>query len=216
MRSAVMVLAFAAVHALTFSQDISLPAPRTRVGVDVIDAINARTGARTFAEREVPPADLATVLWAGCGVRRGVDATSAASKALRTIPFSGDRPYLRLYLLDEQGAFWYDPVANLLRRVAADDVRDVVTARVIAGSPFMVLFVADLASAPAFMRSSPIAVPMQHAAAAAAGENMAVVAAALGLDSLTMYGINAAEAADALRLGADLVPLSVMQFGRRR
>lgn len=87
----------------TFGQDISLPAPAKKSNEDLFTAIANRSVARTFVKKETSTQDLSTILWAGLG-QRPVDAVSSATKSDRTAPFSGDNPYINIYLLTERGA----------------------------------------------------------------------------------------------------------------
>ncbi|MFI5367613.1 MAG: hypothetical protein ACHQ1F_01235, partial [Spirochaetia bacterium] len=81
-----------------FAQDIALSKPPAKIGLDVVEAIKARSAAREFVKKDISPADLSAIVWAGNGLK-GPDAMSAASKAGATIPVSGDVNYVNLYVV---------------------------------------------------------------------------------------------------------------------
>jgi hypothetical protein len=213
MKKTIAIL-FAALAALAaFGQDIALPAPKDKLGLDLADALKARATSRAFVARDVPLADIATILWAGNGLR-GPDAVSSASKAGRTIAYSGDVAYINLYLITPKGAYLYMPDKALLKQVATKDPRAAITPEFIKTSPFMVLFAADLAKAPAFLKGNPVMLmQMMHSTAGFAAENIALASSSLKLGSITMYNIKPADTQGLLQMGKEETPLFVMQLG---
>ncbi len=111
MKTICAIVAFAAMTTAMFAQDIPLKDPPAKIGMDLFDAIKARAAARDFVKKDVPIADLSTILWAGNGMK-GADAVSGASKAGRTIPYSGDNVYMNVYVLTSKGAYLYEPEAK--------------------------------------------------------------------------------------------------------
>ncbi|HET7838624.1 MAG TPA: nitroreductase family protein, partial [Rectinemataceae bacterium] len=142
------------------------------------------------------------------------DAVSSASKAGRTIPYSGDVAYLNLYLLTPKGAYLYQPDKSALKQVSAKDERAAITSEFIKTSPFMILYVADTAKAPSFLKGNKAMLrEMMNADAGFAAENVGLVASSLKLGSIIMYNIKPADAAGLLGMGKEEIPLFVMQFG---
>src|SRR5208283_4259226 len=86
------------------AQDIPLREPQAKVGLDLLDVIKARVVAHNFVKRVLPLADLSTILWAGNGTK-GVDAVTGASRAARTIPYSGDNAYVNVYVFTAEGVY---------------------------------------------------------------------------------------------------------------
>ena len=166
--------------------------------------------------RDLPLADLSTILWAGNGVQRDVDAVSSASKPMRTIPYSGDLAYLKEYLLNEKGVFFYDAEKNLLKQVSAKDSRASILPMGIPNNVCMILFVGETASMPDRAKQSPIMERVMHATAGFAAQNISVVAESLGLDSLVAYSINPWKTISAAVLSSGQLPLFVLQLGYRR
>ncbi len=193
------------------AQDIRLPAPRPKAGMDLFDAINARSATRAPVKHDLPAADLSMILWAANGAKP-VDAVSAASKAGRTIPYSGDNAYVNVYYLNDKGAFLYVPESNLLKQVAAKDVRESAVPSTLKGSPGMLLFTYDFAKTPRFLRTPAIR-ESTTATAAFAAQNAALAAATMGIDSIIMYSMKADVMSAALGLTKDEPPLFIMQLG---
>jgi hypothetical protein len=195
------------------AQDIALSKPAAKIGIDVVDAIKARSAAREFVKKDVSLADLSTIVWAGNG-QKGPDAVSGASKAGATIPVSGDVNYVNLYVLNAKGAFRYDPAANILKQVNAKDVRGAITEESIAGAAFMVLYTVDNTKTPAFLKGVPAMVHDIAVGTASYGaQNIGLVAAGLKLSSIVMFNIKPAAVASSLKLSKDEVPLFIMQLG---
>lgn len=204
--AAIAAAAFAA-----FGQDISLPAPKSKVGLDFIDAVKARSTSRSFVAREVPLEDLSTVLWAANGVK-SVDGVSGASKANRTIPYSGDKPYINTYVFTAKGAYLYQPEKNALKQLGSKEVRDKVTVEFIKTSPVLVLFTVDGDALPVHFKG-PMAALGAYGTAGEAASNAAIAASACKLSSIIMYNINPKTLAEAVALGKSETPVMLLQIG---
>jgi nitroreductase len=204
---AVLALAGLAV----FGQDISLPAPKEKTGLDLADAIKARSTSRSFVAKDIPLADLSTILWAANGLRP-VDSVSSASKAGRNVAYSGDVAYLNVYAFTAKGVYLYVPDKNLLKQVATKDVRAQATPEFIKTSPALILFAADLAKAPAFLKGAMLDSVVTGTAGSAA-ENVSLMASSLKLSSIIMYNINFAAVPALASFGKDEKPLSFLQLG---
>ncbi len=187
--------------------------PQAKIGMDLFDLIKARAAERNFVKRDVPVADLSTILWAGNGLK-GADAVSGASKAGRTIPYSGDNVYMNVYVLTAKGAYLYDPERKVLKQVSRGDSRAQITPEFIPTSSLMLLFTYDFAKAPSFLKSTPALFrEMANGTAGYAAENIALAAAAFKLGSIVMYNIKPPAAVTAAKLGKDESPLFIMQVG---
>ena len=213
MKTTFSILIIAAVTTAVFAQDIPLQEPPAKIGMDLFDVIKARAAERNFVKRDVPVADLSAILWAGNGLK-GADAVSGASKAGRTIPYSGDNVYMNVYVLTSKGAYRYDPEAKLLKQVSKADARAQITPEFIPTSSLMVLFTYDFAKAPSFLKSNPALFrEMANGTAGYAAENMALAASAFKLGSIIMYNIKPQAAVTAAKLSKDESPLFIMQVG---
>jgi hypothetical protein len=207
------IVAFAAMTTAIFGQDIALGAPPARIGMDFFDLIKARAAERSFVKRDVPVSELSAILWAGNGMK-GADAVSGASKAGRTIPYSGDNVYMNVYVLTTKGVYRYEPDASLLKQVGRGDSRAQISPEFIPTSSLMLLFTYDFAKAPGFLKSNPAMFrEMANGTAGYAAENIALAAAAFKLGSIIMYNIKPQAAVSAAKLGREEAPLFIMQVG---
>jgi len=196
-----------------FGQDMGLPRPSSKIGVDLLTAIENRSVARSFIKKSVSTENLATILWAGLGIR-GADAVSSATKAGRNISFSGDTPYINVYVLTNTGAWKYIPEENKLQSRSSKDSRTEVSSGTIPSAALMVLFTVDMSLIPPFLRSNPgMFQQMAHANAGFAAQNMALTGSALKLSSLIQYSLNPKGAASVLKLSKDELPLFTLQMG---
>ncbi|OHD20522.1 MAG: hypothetical protein A2Y38_21215, partial [Spirochaetes bacterium GWB1_59_5] len=199
--------------AALFAQDISLPRPGTKAGVDLLNAIQNRRASKTFVKKAIPLADLSTILWAGLGPR-GTDAVSSATKSGRTISFSGDNPYINVYVLTDKGTWKYVPESGSLKSIGTTDARALVSRAAVQDAAFMLLFTVDNSLTPSFLKANPaLFQQMAHSTAGFSAQNMALTASALKLATVVQYTLAPAEAVKAAALGKDELPLFIMQGG---
>jgi hypothetical protein len=214
MKKSFLALVLTMSATVLFSQDIGLSKPPAKLGLDVLDAVRARVAARAFVKRDVPVADLSTIVWAGNGLKATTDAVSAASKAGGTYPVSGDVNYVNLFVMTAKGVYRYLPEINLLKQVSTKDARGSVTSENIATSAFMVLFTYDSTRLPVFVKGNPAAGrEMAMGTASYGAENIGLVAAGLKLASIVMYNLNPAAVVEAAKLPKEEMPLFIMQLG---
>ena len=196
-----------------FAQDISLPPPATKSGIDLISAMQGRRISRMFVRKEIPIADLSTILWSGLGLRPA-DAVSSATKAGRVISFSGDAVYINLYVLSSKGVWKYQPENNTLKSVSKLESRPAVSAAAIPAASIMILFTVDNALMPSFLKGTPETFQlMAHATAGFAAQNIALTASAFKLASIVQYTLSPAKASAAASLGKEEAPLFIQQLG---
>lgn len=196
-----------------YGKDIALSAPVKKLNVDLIDAINSRVSSRVFVKKEIPVNELSTILWAGNGMRMDVDAATSASKALRTIPYSGDNAYINIYLFTDSGAYLYEPDKKNLKEISAKNSRALITPENIDAAYGSILFTFDNAKFPAFLKKNPSGVLMPHANAGFAAQNILLASAGLKIGGVIMYNIKPKEISEILKLKADETPLFIIQFG---
>ena len=213
MKKALFVLLIAVSAAALSAQDITLPPPAGKSGVDLIGAIANRRVSKAFIKKEIPAADLSTILWAGLGLRKA-DAVSSATKAGRNISFSGDNAYINIYVLTEKGSWKYLADKNNLQFINGTDVRSKVSPAAVPTASALILYTVDNALTPSFLKSNPaIFLQMSHATAGFAAQNIALTASALKMASIVQYTLKAADASEALKLGKDEAPLFIQQLG---
>lgn len=213
MKKLLFAVLFVSLATTLFAQDISLPPPAAKSGVDLLSAMQARKVSRTFVKKEIPVADLSTILWSGLGLRP-VDAVSSATKAGRTISFSGDNVYINVYVLSDKGVWKYLPENNTLKSVSKLESRPAVSPATIPAASIMILFTVDNALMPSFLKGNPGTFQlMANATAGFAAQNIALTASAFKLASIIQYTLNPAKAAAAAGLGKEEVPLFIQQLG---
>ena len=199
--------------ATVFAQDITLPAPATQAGVDVLAAIQNRTVARAFVKKDLPVADLSTILAASLG-KRAPDAVASATKAGRVTSFSGDNAYINLYVFNAQGTYAYDAGQNVLKLLTPGDARKSITPEAMNNSAFIALYTVNSALIPAFLKSNPaMAAAIPQATAGFAAQNLGLAASALKLSSIVMYNVKAAGVTAATKIPAEETPLFIVQVG---
>ena len=94
-----------------------LPECPRKDGMGVYEAMARRKSDRDFAEEKLPAPALSRILWAACGVNR--------PDGRWTIPTALNTRSLRVYVLDEDGAWLYAPEAHALSLRATGDRRAV-------------------------------------------------------------------------------------------
>ena len=195
------------------AQNISLPAPATKSAVDLISAIADRRVSKAFVKKNIPIADLSTILWSGLGMREA-DAVTSATKAGRNISFSGDNAYINLYVLTEKGSWRYLAEKNELKFISGNDARARVSPAAIPAASALILYTVDNALMPSFLKAYPaLFVQMAHATAGFAAQNIALTATTFKLASIVQYTLKASDAIEALNLPKDEAPLFIQQLG---
>lgn len=213
MKRTLTIFVFLVSLAGVFAQDIVLPRPAQKAGVDLLTAIQDRRVTKAFVKKVVSMADLSTILWTGLGPR-GVDAVSSATKAGRTVSFSGDNAYINIYVLNDKGTWKYIPETNTLKFVSGTDSRADASRAAQPGAAFMVLFTVDTALTPSFLKGNPtLFLQMAHATAGFSAQNMELTASALKMAAVVQYTLAPAAASAAASLTKDEVPLFIMQVG---
>ena len=213
MKKALVILLLVISAAALSAQNISLPAPATKSAVDLISAIADRKVSKVFIKRNIPIADLSTILWSGLGMR-GVDAISSATKAGRNISFSGDNAYINLYVLTEKGSWKYVADKNELKFISGNDARARISPAAIPAAAALIVYTVDNALTPSFLKANPaIFLQMAHATAGFAAQNIALTATTFKLASIVQYTLKAGDAIEALKLAKDEAPLFIQQLG---
>lgn len=213
MKKALLILLIAVSATTLWAQDIALPPPAGKSGVDLLGAITNRKVSKTFIEKEIPVADLSTILWAGLGQRK-VDAVTSATKAGRNISFSGENAYINIYVLTGKGSWKYLAEKNSLQFINGADLRSKVSSAASRTASALILYTVDNALTPSFLKANPaLFLQMAHATAGFSAQNIALTASSLKLASIVQYTLKAAEASEALKLGKDEMPLFIQQLG---
>ena len=190
------------------------PSASIRLPADLHHALIMRRSVREFSSRPVTLEQLGAVLWAGQGITRG-DGGRAA-------PSAGGFHPLRLYLAVGNvaelalGVYLYDPLRNALDRRVEDDRRAEV-AQIAMNQSWMkesALIVAIAAEYSAVTQKyGKRAIRYLYVEAGAAGQNLALAAAALGLGTSTVGAFDDSALSGLLGLGDTEYPLTLMAVG---
>ncbi len=119
-------------------QPIKLPAPRTDGGKPLMQVLKARHTTREFDTAKLPLQVLSNLLWAGFGVNR--------DDGRRTAPSAMNWQEMDVYVFLQEGTYVYQARDNVLKPVAAGDLRGATGAQAIAATaPLDLVYVADFA-----------------------------------------------------------------------
>lgn len=213
MKRFLLLSSFILVVLAVSAQDINLPRPAASLGVDLLSAVQNRQASKAYVRKAVSLNDLSTILWAGLGPR-GADALASATRSNRNISFSGDNPYINIYVLTDRGTWKYLPESGALKGLGTSDARALVSRSAIPDAGFMLLFTVDNALTPSFLRANPtLFLQMSHATAGFAAQNIALTASALKMATVVQYTLNPSEAVKAAVLSKDELPLFILQGG---
>lgn len=189
-------------------EEIALPAPSTKGGVSVEEAIARRRSIRQFADRELSLTEMGQLAWAAQGI-------TEPSRGLRAAPSAGATYPMELYLATREGLFHYQPVGHRLAKVASGDVRPALS-----GQPAVrqapVTFVLAAVYERTRSRYGERAERYVHIEAGHIAENLHLQAVALGLASVPVGAFDDAAVARALNLPADQAPIYMVPVGHPR
>ena len=187
---------------------IALPPHPERVGMDLVTALERRHTARAFAPRHLMLDELSAILWAGNGVNR--------PDGKRTAPSAHGLQYVELYLVLPEAAYRYDAPGHRLERVRRGDLRAQLSDQPQVGAaPAVIVIVGDLARLPA-PPAEEVRWRWVHATAGTIAQNIALMAAARGLGTGIVGGLDAKAISRALGLSGSAQPLYVMPLGELR
>lgn len=111
----ITVLCIFAITLLAHAQtEIALPAPNKTGGKPLMEALNDRQSLKTYVKKEMDKQTLSNLLWATYGFNR---------EDKRVVPSSQNRQEIDLYVMFEDGVYFYDAKANVLKQTAKGDFR---------------------------------------------------------------------------------------------
>jgi nitroreductase len=175
-------------------RDIALPAPRTEGGKPLMQALKERQSTREFGAQQLPPQVMADILWAAAGINR-------PESGKRTAPSAMNWQEVDVYAVTESGAYLYDAKANLLKAVAAGDLRNLAGMQPFVTSvPLNLIYVADTAK---ITHASPEDQPLLIGADAGfIAQNVYLFCASEGLVTVVRASVDREKLAAALKLSA--------------
>ena len=133
----ICTLIFALTLILTMNaQDIKLVPPEMKGGMPLMEALANRKTNRDFTQDELTPQQLSNLLWAAVGVNR--------PDGRRTAPTARNAQQIEVYVLNKEGAYFYNPQEHSLQLIAAGDHRNIGASQErFQECPLMLIFVAN-------------------------------------------------------------------------
>jgi nitroreductase len=119
---------------------IELPKPQVTGGMPLMQALAQRQTTRAFQDKPLPQQTLSNLLWAAFGVNRPRTAKPGLG---RTAPSAMNKQEIEIYVVLAQGVYVYEAEANLLRSVAAGDLRAKMGAPPAGQAAVTLVYVAD-------------------------------------------------------------------------
>ncbi len=198
--------------------DIILPKIGSKVGMDLIQAIETRAASRSYSSKKVSMKAISTILWAGNGITlksgnktvHGFDAVSGATPKNRyTIPWSRGNRYLRIYLLLKNGAYEYLPTKHELKFITKKNLIPVSGSRG-SGAYGVIMIAVDFKKMPSQSNEN---LKVAYMSAGSAAQNMYLAGAALNIQMLTQVSKKMKNLKKVLNLPKEIEPLTILSFG---
>ena len=167
-------------------KEIALPKPQLDGGRTLMQALAERKTMREFSDQTLSPQMLSNLLWAAFGVNREKADRPGTG---RTAPSGMNRQSVQLYVLLPEGVYVYDAQPNVLKPVAAGDIRAQSGPPAAAKAAVTIAYVADAEARSAAVEAGFI------------GQNVYLFAAAFGLNAW-FRAAGVAELAGPLKLAA--------------
>jgi len=177
MKKAIFILLIAMGIPSLFAQEkisILLNQPDTSRGHTVMQALQLRASTTAFSSEPLSLQDLSDIIWAANGINR-------PEEGKRTAPSARNSQDIDVFVIKEDGAFFYNPSDHSIELIAAGDHRGMVTGRQVnmANAPVMLVLVTDISR----FSGSDEALKMRWGAmdAGIVSQNIAVACAGLGM-----------------------------------
>ena len=187
----------------TAGAEIALEKPRASLGVDIMEALRMRKSTKSYRTKEISIEDLSNILWAANGVNR--------ENGKRTAPSSYGRQYTDLYIVSDQGVYFYDPVKHSLGLVTNENIKNQIALQKYVGeASHIIVMVSDST------RIHPLSKNKVAAAYATAGciaQNIYLTAGAMNLGTCLVLSLKADVIKDKLALKEHETPIFIMPLG---
>ena len=189
------------------SAGLAVPAlARTPAELTMTDALRARRSTRAFADRPVDPALLAELLWAAFGVNR-------PDTGLHTAPSWHGSADVVVHLATASGVLRHDPATNTAQSLLPEDIRTRLSPEpFVATAPACLIFVSDLRKLTAADQDEQKRL-WALVDAAMVSENVYLFAAARGLGTCLVGGLDREAISQALALERHDYPTFVQPVG---
>ena len=187
-------------------KDIPLPKRPASVQSDLVSALEKRKSVRDYRSEKLSTQDLSAILWAANGVNRDY--------GRRTAPSAFGNEYIDVYVVSDEGAWHYDASAHHLKAAAPAGLKARLTSqRFVGRASHVLVLVADSGKFPGFFASSEERLRWAHATAGAIAQNVYLMAAARGIGTCLVAGIDEVAIRKGLSLSNAAIPLYAMPLG---
>jgi SagB-type dehydrogenase family enzyme len=187
----------------TARADIALEKPRASLGVDIMEALQMRKSTKSYSTKEIPIGDLSNILWGANGVNR--------EGGKRTAPSSYGRQYTDLYVVSNQGVYFYDPLRHSLGLVTNENLKNqIAMQKYVEDASHIIVMVSDST------RIHPLSKNKVAAAYGTAGciaQNIYLTAGAMNLGTCLVVSLKADVIKDKLGLKEHETPIFIMPLG---
>ena len=175
------------------SKPVALPSPQTTGGKPLMQVLKERKSVREFAPDAVSRQVLSNLLWAAWGINR--------EDGRRTAPSASNRQEIDVYVVMADGSYVYDAKANVLKPVAAGDLRKLAgTQPYVADAPVNLVYVADTAK---LGGADADRLATANADTGFIAQNVYLYCASEGLGTVVRGSVNRADLGTALNLRAE-------------
>jgi SagB-type dehydrogenase family enzyme len=167
------------------AQDIVLPAPVKTGGKSFLETVNARRSERAYVKKELPAQVVSNLLWTANGFNRD---------GKRTVPTAMDKQEMELYVVFDDGVYFYDAAQNILKLVAKGNFKEALgQPNITDNAALTIVMVADL------NKSS---IDMARISTGYISQNIYLFAASEGLGTVARGSFKNTELAQALQLNS--------------
>jgi nitroreductase len=186
-----------------------LEKPQSKIDVDLMKAFELRKSTEEFSVKEVSIKELSTILWSANGINR--------EDGKRTAPALFGMEVIRIYVFSNSGIYLYNATQNtLLARSTNNAKKDVGSKRGGAEgtetASLVLLLTGDPSMIPDFM-SRDMRLNAAYASAGTIGQNVYLIANALGLRTRLVGALSVEGVRGCLKLSEDEIPLYIMPLG---
>lgn len=186
---------------------IRLPAPQTRGGMSLTEALATRRSQRTFDGKPLSREQVSQLCWAAQGI-------TDEQQGFRTAPSALKAYAIRVFVIDEKGAWEYLPQMHALKSLAVNDAlagfRNAISSRLHSAPVYMVLTIEPDRLRE---RAGEKAERFSLLEAGHVAQNILLQATALGLASVPAGGLDEDKVAEVLEMPDTLKPVYVLPVG---
>lgn len=182
------------------TDNIKLLPPDISRGFPIMQALQHRASATGFSSEALSAQDLSDIIWAGNGINR-------PANGRRTAPSALNSQDIDIYVIMENGAYFYNHISHELELISLGDYRNLVTGRQVsmANAPVMLVLVTDISRFP----GGDSAMKLRWGAmdAGIVSQNISVACAGLGLATRPRASMDIERLRQLLKLTNDQHPM---------